>query len=240
VHLLKLTNNSKVRFKAYHYNTFSINQGHPSRGGTCPGCTQGKGGCEDVCYDATLTRIYKNYARVEEQNTALVIDKSRKDIFKILDKTISRWEEEQGENQKYFRIHTGGDFFNEAYALAWKDTIESHKKIHFWTYTRSLFAVPILAELKNITLYLSCDEVNIEDVLEVYKKYKRKKNIGLAYMGNQLPLNFPKDRFTLVCPEVSGKLKNSKDIGACSRCRACINRYDRKNKIRHVQFPIHK
>lgn len=237
---IKLTNNSKVRFKQHHYNTFSLNPGHPDEGGTCPHSTLGEGGCRSKCYDKTLRRIYKNYALVEDKNTELVLDKPRAKIHKILDKTVTRWEEEQAGTQKFFRIHTGGDFFNEAYTLAWRDTILKHKKVHFWTYTRSLFAVPILADLKNITLYLSCDPINVDKVLEFYKGYKKRKNIGVAWMGNTLPDNFPTDRFTLVCPEVTGKLKNNGDAGACSRCRACVNRYTKNNKIRHIQFPIHR
>jgi hypothetical protein len=237
---LKLTNNRKVRFKKNHYNTFSLRQGHPKSGGTCPGMTKGEGGCEEVCYDKTLRRIYTSYAAVEDYNTELLRGKRQKEIFNILDNTIVFWKKEHAKNSLYFRIHTGGDFFNKRYAAAWKDVIDKNNDVYFWAYTRSLFAVPILESCENLTLYLSCDPVNLDEALTVYEQYKHKKNIAIAWMGNEVPLNFPEDRFTLVCPEVSKKLKNTEDQGACSRCKSCINRYPKNNKIRHIKFNIHR
>ena len=103
-----------------------------------------------------------------------------------------------------------------------------------------MFAVPILAKVKNLTLYLSCDNVNKDKVFKTYDKYKNLPNIALAWMGNELPSEFPKDRELLVCPEVTNKIANTKIQGACSRCRACIDRPLKTGNMRHIRFPIHR
>lgn len=235
---IKLTNNSKVRFHKAHYNTFSLTQGLPSHGGSCPGATSGEGGCVDVCYDCNLRKLYKAYAAVEDKNFELVKGKKREEIYPILNNTVTAWKLTQGAKKPYFRLHTGGDLYDEEYAHAWAATIREHRDVRFWAYTRSLFAVPILAELDNLTLFLSCDPVNKDGVLEMYEKYKRRDNVAVAWMGNEPPEL--KDKAVLVCPEVTKKLKNTKDIGACARCRACIDRPLKSGKIRHIQFPIHR
>lgn len=236
----KLTNNSKVRFKKNHSNTFSLKQGSPKNGGTCPGATSGKCGCEDVCYDKNLRRLYKNYAAVEDYNTSLVYDKSPEETYTVINNSVVWWLLNGGAKEPYFRIHTGGDFYNEQYARCWKRVIEEHPDVTFWGYTRSLFAIPLLAGLKNLTLFLSCDPVNQREVLAVYDEYKHHSNLAVAWMGNTLPEAFPQDRPHLICPEVSGKIKNNEKQGACSRCRACINRPLKNGQTRHIQFPIHR
>jgi len=235
---IKLTNNSKVRFHKAHYNTFSITQGKPEHGGSCPGATEGDGGCLDVCYDCNLRKLYKAYAAVEDKNFALLKGKSREEIYPILKNTLTAWKLTQGANKPYFRLHTGGDMYDEEYTHAWAKVIEESSAIRFWTYTRSLFAVPILARLDNLTLFLSCDPVNKDQVLQVYDQYKHRPNVAVAWMGNAPPEL--KDKDMLVCPEVTKKLKNTKDIGACARCRACIDRPLKSGKIRHIQFPVHR
>jgi hypothetical protein len=236
----KLTNNSKVRFKANHYNTFSLTQGDPKEGGTCPGMTEGPGGCAEKCYDKNLRKLYKAYASVEDHNTSLVVDKSPADMYETIKNSVMYWLLSGGNSTPYFRIHTGGDFYNEEYAKAWVKVMQEYPGINFWAYTRSLFCVPILAEVKNLTLYLSCDPVNKDKVLKVYSGYRNYHNIAIAWMGNEIPENLFSDKAFLVCPEVTGKLKNTKTEGACSRCRACVDRKLKNGKTRHIQFPIHR
>jgi hypothetical protein len=233
----KLTNNSKVRFFDKHDNTFSLAQGLPENGGTCVNATEA---CLKVCYDATLRRIYKHYRANEDYNKELVWDKPVQEQVQIIENSVKKWYLSTGKSQPYFRIHTGGEFFNENYASAWRSVIEETPEIHYWVYTRSLFAVPILAGLKNLTLMLSCDSDNKENVLKTYKLFKDHSNIAVAWMGDVVPEEFPKDRSLLICPEVTGKTKNIGKQGACARCRACIDRTLPSGNIRHIQFPIHK
>lgn len=233
----KLTNNSKVRFHNAHNNTFSLTQGLPADGGTCVNATPA---CLKVCYDATLRRIYKRYKAVEDYNSSLVVAATYRRQLQIINNTIDKWLLSDAKDSKYFRIHTGGEFFNQGYTKAWHRAITLHPDIQFWVYTRSLFAVPILADLENLTLLLSCDEDNKDKVLEVYAKYKDYPNIAVAWMGNDIPEDFPKDRKILDCPEVTGKTKKIGFTGACARCRACVDRKLPSGKIRHIHFPIHR
>jgi hypothetical protein len=235
---IKLTNNSKVRFHKKHYNTFSLTQGLPINGGSCPGATEGEGGCLGVCYDCNLRKLYKAYAAVEDKNLALIKGKSEEEIYQILKSTIDDWKVTTGKLKPYFRLHTGGDMYSLEYANAWARVIKENPGVHFWTYTRSLFAVPVLSDCSNLTLMLSCDPVNKTEVLQVYDKYKSYSNLAVAWMGNDPPELT--DKAMLVCPEITKKLKNTKDIGACARCRACIDRPLKSGKIRHIQFPIHR
>lgn len=233
----KLTDNSKVRFHKEHRNTFSLAQGLPEDGGTCVNATQA---CLKVCYDANLRKLYRKYAEVEDYNTALVLNASHNQQLEIIKNTVDKWLLNSGGKSPYFRIHTGGEFFDESYTRAWKKVIRKHPSVNFWAYTRSLFAVPLLCDLKNLTLYLSCDTDNFESVFAVYEKYKDYSNIGIAWMGDNPPENFPTDRVVLDCPEVTGKTKKIGASGACSRCRACIDRRLKSGKTRHVRFPIHR
>jgi hypothetical protein len=236
----KLTNNSKVRFKKNHYNTFSLTQGAPEDGGTCPGMTEGAGGCGEKCYDKNLRKLYKAYAAVEDYNTSLVINKPARDVYEVIKNSVVYWLLGGGDTEPYFRIHTGGDFYNKEYVRCWAKVMNEYPSVKFWAYTRSLFAVPILAKVKNLTLYLSCDQVNKKKVLKEYGKYADYPNVAVAWMGNDLPEGFPQDRAYLICPEVTGKVKNIETRGSCSRCRACIDRTLKTGNIRHIQFPIHR
>ena len=236
----KLTDNSKVRAFNQHYNTFSLASGLPEHGGTCVGATRGDGGCLEKCYDGNLRKLYKKYADVEDLNTSLVLNKPYHVQRDIISNTVDKFWLLSGHTAPYFRIHTGGEFYGISYTLAWASVIHEKKHIKFWAYTRALFAVPILAELDNLTLFISCDPVNKDKALETYSKYKDYPNVSLAWMGNETPDDFPTDKAKLVCPEVTGKTKKLGSLGACARCRACIDRPLKTGKIRHLQFPIHR
>lgn len=235
----KLTNNSKVRWYDYHNNTFSLKQGPPEEGGTCPGATRGPCGCLEVCYDKNLRKLYKAYAAVEDYNTALVLNEPKKVMVQIIRNTITKWLLTGGAKDPYFRIHTGGDFFSRRYTEAWAETIREFRDVKFWAYTRTLLAVPILADCENLTLMLSCDPENREEVLKVYEKFKDYPNIAVAWMGDNFPEEI-NDRVYLDCPEVTGKTKKIGSVGACARCRVCVDRKLKTGKIRHVRFPIHR
>jgi len=236
-----LTDNRKVRHFRGHLNTFSILSGRIQDGGTCPGATEGEGGCVDVCYDCNLRQLYKGYDARELRNTIILKSaETHEDQVQILRNTVTRWYHNGGHLAPYFRIHTGGDFYEIAYAKAWSQVISEFPHVRFWAYTRSFFAVPFLAKRKNLTLYLSTDPVNYQLAMKVYTRHAHLPNVGLAWMGNYLPSDFPTDREGLVCPSVTKKVKSTPHYGACSRCRVCIDRPARNGMVRHVQFPIHR
>jgi hypothetical protein len=245
---LNLSDNRKTKFMPEHKNTFGLKTGLREFGGTCPGATSGPGGClwsktengEPTCYAAKLRKIYKNYGVTEDHNTQLLLNASKGEKIEILRNTLMKFLLNGGYKKQFFRLHMGGDFFNEEYTQAWKHVIDEWPNVKFWTYTRSMFAVPILAECKNLSLYLSCDPVNISEVRETYRKFSSYPNIAVAWMGDGFETSGFEDRPYMACPEVTKKLKSTKNEGACSRCRACVDRSLKDGNMRHIQFPIHR
>lgn len=242
---LKLSDNSKVKFKKNHFNTFGLNYGLPENGGTCPGATTGKGGCLDIrdglkrqtCYMVKIVQIYKAVGAVLEGNTALLKSQSIEGMAEILKNTLNEFIVKNQNNLLYFRLHTSGDFFSVEYAEAWARVIRDFPQVRFWVYTRSHDMIDPLLGLDNITVFLSCDPSNFEKVQKIFNEKKEKhKNLGMAYMGNDVPKLEGSDRF-ITCPEITGKVKNTDTGGACSKCRLCVDNY--KIRVKNIQFPIH-
>ncbi len=242
--MFKLSDNSKVKFKKDHRNTFGLSYGLPENGGTCPGATTGKGGCLDTrdglkrktCYMAKITEIYKSVGTVLKENTELVKDKSLEDTKKVCRETVQVFIQKSKNEDLYFRLHYSGDFFSETYTRAWAEVIAEFPEVQFWVYTRSADYVHLLLGLDNLTVYLSCDPVNKDKMFELYHKYKdTSPRLGLAWLGKDPPS--PKDYRWVTCPEISGKLKNTAERGACSKCKLCIDNY--VTRVKNIAFPCH-
>lgn len=243
---LKLTDNSKVKFKSGHYNTFGLLHGRPENGGTCPGSTSGPGGCLSLkrvggvnatCYVDKLVKAYPNFGKVLQRNTELLHGKTQAEMEVILTETVAAFVKHNKGNNLYFRLHTSGDFFSEDYARAWAATILKYPNVRFWTYTRSLWAIPLLMDCPNLSIYISSDPVNYAEAKAVYDIcHLGHPNVGICYMGNIGTQ--PAGERWVVCPEVSGKLKNETSKGACAKCRLCMT-YNDKIRLRNIQFPVH-
>lgn len=238
---LDLSVNSKVSFKEKHFNTFGTMFGRPENGGTCPGATLGKGGCcsvkqknTSVCYVDKLTKIRPQIKVILERNTDLLSEKSFDDLVIIFRNTFLKFLLLNKGKEQVFRLYWSGDVSNEITARALVKVIKEFPFVKFWQYTRSLFAVPILVEAKNLSLYISIDEVNREKALLVYNIYKSHSNLALAWMGNEKP-DAPVKYIT--CPESSGVIKNKENRGACADCGLCWNKANKP--LRHIHFPIH-
>ena len=243
--MLKLTDNRKTSFKKNQYNTFGLMYGLPENGGTCPGATTGKGGCLDVrdglkrqtCYMAKITAIYKAVGNVLATNTAMLQGKTVDEMETICKATITEFIRKSKNADLYFRLHYSGDFFSVEYAEAWARVIRDFPQVRFWVYTRSHDMIDPLLGLDNITVFLSCDPSNFEKVQKIFNEKKEKhKNLGMAYMGNDVPKLEGSDRF-ITCPEITGKVKNTDTVGACAKCRMCVDNY--KIRVKNIQFPIH-
>jgi hypothetical protein len=132
-------------------------------------------------------------------------------------------------------LHYSGDFFSEDYTKAWAKVIAEFPNVRFWVYTRSAAYVEHLLGLKNLTVFLSCDAVNFNTMLEIYNKHKDTyANLAMAWLGRDAP--DPKTYRWVKCPEITGKVKNG-DEGACSKCRLCIDNY--KIRVKNIEFPYH-
>lgn len=107
---------------------------------TCPKA----GTCPEDCYAAKLMRIYKGYAAKVERNLVL----SKKPEFV---KTISG--EIEKADPEFFRMHGGGDFYNQAYLNKWLKIMKNFPKVNFYAYTKSLHLE--FGKQKNFTLIKS-------------------------------------------------------------------------------------
>ncbi len=238
---LKLTDNSKTKFRKHHLNSFGLNFGPPSMGGTCCGATSGKGGCLDVrdgnkretCYMFKVAQIYKGVKLSLEHNTDLLRDKTEAQMVPILKATVYEFVRKNQGAEPYFRLHYSGDFFSAPYAKAWVTVMRMFPQIRFWVYTRSHNLVKHLVDVENLTCFISIDPQNQESGYKIAEQFNDRPNVGLAWMGNTAP----SDKRWVTCPETSGKLKNSPDKGACATCRLCVDRLGKK--VRNIQFLIH-
>lgn len=218
--------------------------GLPENGGTCPGATTGKGGCLDTrdnhkrqtCYMAKVTAIYKAVGNSLAKNTEMLQNKSVEEMKTVLRDTVNAFIKKSKGIDLYFRLHYSGDLFSEDYAVAWADVIKEFPQVRFWTYTRSHSYIKPLLGINNLTLFLSCDPSNYKSTLEVYNKYKdANTNLAMAFMGDNVP-DAAVQRW-VSCPEISGKVVNTTNAGACSKCRLCVDNF--KVRVKNIQFPIH-
>src|SRR5210317_894451 len=130
-------------------NTFGLPSG---KAYSCPGATSV---CEKICYAGNLERIYKGVKEILVDNWNQLKDASQQEMEALLYQMIDEFDKdcEKRNAEKLFRIHWDGDFFNETYTRAWKNVIQAFPAIQFWVYTRSGFAVPILKDVDNLSLY---------------------------------------------------------------------------------------
>jgi hypothetical protein len=245
--MIKLSSNSKTKFSKSQKNTFGLLHGLPKNGGTCAGATCGKGGCLDTrdglkrktCYVEKITQIYKNVGKTLLYNTEFFVNKNADECYNVIKRTVSIFVR-KNQGKLFFRIHWAGDFMSLAYAEAWAIVIAEFPQVRFWVYTRSFrpganFIQPLIG-LDNLSLFLSCDPNNVADAKEIYDTNKELvPGLALAWMGDTDP--GLKDVKFVVCPETSGKVKSTKDKGACAKCRLCVDNYVKR--VCNIRFMIH-
>lgn len=190
---------------------------------SCPGATSV---CEQICYAGKLEKIYKGVRDVLLHNFSLLKNASRDEMASLLHNMIVDFEDDCDKRgaEKLFRIHWDGDFFNETYALAWRDVIAIHAGVRFWVYTRSDFAVYILNGLENLGLYFSTDKDNFEAA----RVLSQTTGVKLAYLANNFAegkegMRQVTGKSGVPCPENNRKLALiSKQGSACVTCGQCV------------------
>lgn len=128
---------------------------------------------------------------------------------------------------RVFRIHWSGDFYSVEYARAWANAVQKFPDINFWVYTRSfrepVDVIPIIDGIENLSILLSVDDGNINDIPEEYDHLDRANSAVDVINAERL---VRKDRKTIVCPENLNRLELMQDSqGACIKCRACFDRH---------------
>ena len=226
--MLQATEDRKTRGRPGQSNTFGLLPGFPQDGGSCPGMTVGVGGCQSChkgkttrhCYAARCIALRHRVRTVLANNTRLLREARPSGQEGLLLQEFARFTGvESAQKVKPFwgsRLHWSGDIFSEGYAKSLRAAMARFPEIQFWGYTRSWFAVPILAGMENCRMYLSLDSVNWKEGREVYRRYKRAGNISVSCMAKEKP---PSGEHWLACPVDSGKMDQAQ---ACSRCRLCL------------------
>jgi hypothetical protein len=242
---LILSDNSKVKFKPNHRNTFGLNFGLPKDGGTCVGATSGAGGCLDVrtgkkretCYMAKITQIYKAVGEVLAKNSQQVVGKTYEHMVTVLTNTFQNFVDKNDKKHWYFRLTYSGDIFSEDFARAIVTSCSKFPDVKFWMYTRSFDYVPTLVKAPNLAVYMSIDPVNIESGYRIYNQLRYKfNNLGLAHLG--APSKTDSEIKFVGCPETHGKISNTDARGACAACKLCFT-YNDRISLRNIQFKIH-
>lgn len=201
-------------------NTFGLPSG---KAYSCPGATSV---CEKICYAGKLEKIYKGVKDVLLNNWELLRNADELEMEILIYQMIEEFEKDCDKRnaEKLFRIHWDGDFFSVEYTKAWKNVIKAFPQIQFWVYTRSDFAVPILSDVDNLSLYFSTDDDN----WQLAEKLKKDSGVKLAYLskdfasGKERMLSItPKS--AIPCPENAKKLPLISDKGsACVTCGQCV------------------
>lgn len=247
VESIRPTSDRKTRAWGRQKNTFGL-----THIVTCPGATYGVGGCCEikpgrktkVCYVDSLVRAYTNILPALKHNTQLLMGSSREQQTVLLIQEFKRFYDAEIKHAKrvgtephlWYRWHWSGDFFDPGYVDAGVDAMREFPELKFWAYTRSFFAVPKLAEVKNLVTYISLDIINMRDGMQTYYdtlKNSNNGNVQVAYMSPERVNDFDtrweavrcKDWPTYpvkmdTCPVDTGKLPLE---GGCTKCRKCLS-----------------
>jgi hypothetical protein len=197
-----------------------------------------------TCYVFPLVRAWKGVRNALEYNTRLLKTADPKMKYTLLCLEFERFQNAENKRDHpnlFYRLHWSGDVFDMEYADALVKAMQAYPKITFWAYTRSFFAVPTLATVPNLKLYLSLDAINFKSGLNTFYLWKSKPNHGnvqLCYLTNQDDFNqrFFTERAQLraddpgavwdtdppklsSCPVDSGKLPLE---GGCAKCQKCL------------------
>ena len=200
-------------------NTFGLPAGNAY---SCPNQTPT---CAKVCYAGKLEKIYKGVRNVLMSNWDQLKDADYDTMVSLIDEMIIDFKKDCDKRsaEKLFRIHWDGDFFNDTYTIAWVEVIRRHPDIQFWVYTRVPSAAELLKGIKNLSLYFSTDNDNIETAKEL-----KQNGIRLAYLAD----NFAMGQATMKeligkpgakCPENAKRIPLISTNGsACVSCSLCV------------------
>jgi len=201
-------------------NTFGLPAG---KAFSCPGATSV---CESVCYAGKLEKLFKGVKVNLLHNWDLLKDADGVTMSTLLNEMILEFiaDCEKRNAEKLFRIHWDGDFFNDTYAMAWREVILNHPTVQFWVYTRVSSAALILKGIQNLSLYFSADSENIKTAVDL----KINNGIRMAYLAKtfaigQADIKEMIGKPSAKCPENNKQIPLISTKGsACVSCSLCV------------------
>ena len=196
---------------------------------SCPGQTAA---CASVCYAGKLENLFPGFRNVMSHNWDMLSTASYSDMVMSLDAIVKDFiaDTVKRDCDRVFRIHHDGDFFSRSYASAWANVIRRNPSVTFWAYTRSFIpacnVVDILADIPNLTLYLSVDDGNASwarIVREEWPSVLLATLTDTAAEGADLMAELGESRPGAACPEVLGRIPLiTAEGGACFSCGLCV------------------
>lgn len=256
------TSDRKVRKYKNQFNTYGLMPGLLE---TCPGATVGEGGCcqikpgrkQPTCYVMGLLSAYKGVKNILWHNTQLLkqADKASKEALlvrefqRFINAETKRTQRTGEKPWLHYRLHWSGDFFDYDYAEAAALAMRKFPSIHFWTYTRSFFVLPMLQYVKNLTLYLSLDADNITTGLDRYYHFRtlfKPGNLQICYLSPTKENDFEQrwskakqcapgrgcwDSKPMALANCPVDLKQLPLEGGCATCQKCIGLCPKKDNL---------
>lgn len=210
-------------------NSFGLLSG---RGFSCPGATSV---CERVCYAGKLERLFPGTRANLTHNWESVRDASETDLVDMLANMLNAFGVDCAKEDvrrakrnlppvpRDFRIHWDGDLFSARYTRAWATVIAAYPEVRFWIYTRSFDYVSLLADLPNLSLYLSVDSDNRAAAIacRVANPWARVAWLDETFADGRAAIP-ASDVKAYACPENKGSLPLITEKGsACLRCGIC-------------------
>jgi hypothetical protein len=207
-------------------NAFGLPAG---RAYSCPGATTV---CESVCYAGKLERVFPSMRALLEHNWQILSNADYGTMVSELSAMIAGFVADCDKRgaDKAFRIHWDGDFFSREYASAWANVVRRNPDVTFWVYTRSftnsLNVIDLIADIPNLSVYLSVDVANEEWADVIIAEYPSVMVASLSdTMDNAAEViervrgnNKPGAK----CPELIGAIPLiSVKGGACFTCQLC-------------------
>lgn len=191
---------------------------------SCPGATSV---CEKVCYAGKLEKIYKGVRNVMVSNFEQLTGTDQTGQTSLIRDMIAEFDAECDKKggTRSFRIHWDGDFFSREYAQAWVTVIREFPGIQFWAYTRTFSVVDILADIPNLSLYLSVDADNIESAKATRREFPSAKWAFLGDSADSTKVDMLAlfSRPGAICPENVGRIPLvTEKGGACIACQLCV------------------
>ena len=207
-------------------NAFGLPAG---RAYSCPGATSV---CESVCYAGKLENVFPSMRALLEHNWQILSNADYGTMVRELNTMIGGFvaDCEKRGAEKAFRIHWDGDFFSREYASAWANVVRRNPDVTFWVYTRSftnsLNVIDLIADIPNLSVYLSVDVANEEWADVIIAEYP---SVMVASLSDTMD-NAAKviervrnnNRPGAKCPELIGSIPLI-DVkgGACFTCQLC-------------------
>lgn len=203
---------------------------------TCPGRSEL---CESICYADRYSKQYTACVSLYQSNFKYA---TSKEFVKLVAEQLHNMRK----LPKAIRIHASGDFFSSKYIRDWISLIHLFPDVRFYAYTRSWTvkrmhkAIRDLADLDNMTLWMSTDktmdsipklfkdlkvaylsESYAEEKTKTFQRQAAKSDLIFRRLRKNLMFNASYgNKKAIVCPKETGR--DTPVAFKCATCEICF------------------